>query len=261
VLLFVPPLQELKGYITKIWLFEGDNGLPDNNIVPPNARPKVIIPHIGPISTTTGRLTRTCAEGGIYFIGVRDVPVALTTPKSKTGSIGLEFTTAAAYKFFRQPMHDMANDLFSFHDCFGEEGLQLQQDISSRQNPYDKVQRVQEFLLYKLRAIDRVNRIVDYSIEMISRSHGLIEIRELERKTGYTKRYLDLLFKEHLGISPKTLSTIFRFQYFYKVVGNQKKSIYDLYYDESHFIKEFKRYTGFSPGKFAAINNDFGKHF
>lgn len=230
-------------------------------MVPPNARPKVIIPYISTITTTTGFVSRTCAEGGIYFIGVRDVPVALTTPKTKTGSIGLEFTTAAAYKFFRQPMHDLANDLFSFHDCFGNEGLQLQRDVSQLEDPYNKVKKVQEFLLYKLRSTDRVNRIVDYSIEAISRSHGLIEIRELERKTGYTKRYLDLLFKDHLGIGPKTLSTILRFQHFYKVAGNEKNSIYDLYYDESHFIKEFKRYTGFSPGKFASLQNDFGKHF
>ncbi len=187
VLLFVPPLPELKGYITKIWLFEGDNGLPDNNIVPPNARPKVIIPHRADLDNYRTFDEDLCRRRDLFYWCER-CSGGTDDRKSKTGSIGLEFTTAAAYKFFRQPMHDMANDLFSFHDCFGEEGLRLQQDVSSRQDPYDKVQRVQEFLLYKLRSIDRVNRIVDYSIEMMSRSHGLIEIRELERKTGYTKR-------------------------------------------------------------------------
>jgi AraC-like DNA-binding protein len=103
--------------------------------------------------------------------------------------------------------------------------------------------------------------IVDYAINAITSSHGLIGIRELERKTGYTKRYLDLLFKEHVGIAPKSLSTILRFQHFYKGMENQKKNIYDLYYDESHFIKEFKRYTGHSPKRFMGISNDFGRHF
>ncbi len=261
MLLFISPIPALKSYITRIWIFEGDRGLPDNNIVPPNARPKVIIPYISTITTTDGVHTRTCYEGGVYFIGVRDMPVALTTPKARTGSIGIEFTTSAAYKFFRQPMGDLANDLFSFEDCFGEEGHQLQKQVEDLPDPYDKVSHVQQFLLNKLRSAQRVNKLVDYTIHEISRTHGLIGIRELERKTGYTKRYLDLLFKDYLGIPPKALSTILRFQYFYKEVGNQKQSIYDLYYDESHFIKEFKRYTGFTPGKFAGLSNDFGKNF
>lgn len=261
MLLFITPIAELKSYITRIWIFENNHGLPDNNVVPPNARPKIIIPYIGTITTTTATHSRTCAGNGIYFIGVRDVPVALTTPKAKTGSIGIELTTAAAYKFFRQSMYDMANDLFSFTDCFGDEGEEIRKEIEDLPDPYDKVTTIQQFLLHKLRTIQRINKIVDYAVGELSRSHGLIGIRELERKTGYTKRYLDLLFKDHVGISPKSLSTILRFQYFYKEAGNQKKSIYDLYYDESHFIKEFKRYTGYSPGRFAGLNNDFGRHF
>ena len=261
MLLFITPIPQLKRYITRIWLFQNNRGLPDNNIVPPNARPKIIIPFTGTITTKSAQVTRTCSQGGIFFIGVRDVPVALSTPKTRTGSIGFEFTTEAAYKFFSRSMSDLANDLFSFNDCFGNDGTDLEKQVEDLEDPYDKIQKVQEFLLLKLRSLHRANSIVDYSINLISGSNGLMCIRELERKTGYTKRYLDLLFKDHLGISPKTLSTILRFQYFYKVVGNQKKSIYDLYYDESHFIKEFKRYTGYSPGRFAAINNDFGRHF
>jgi AraC-like DNA-binding protein len=261
MLLFLQPISELKHYITKIWLFESESGLPPGNIVPPNARPKIIIPYINTITTHSSIATRTCSEGGIYFIGVRDVPVILTTPKTKTGSTGIEFTTSGAYKFFRQPMFTFAHDLFAFHDCFGAEGQQLQKDVSGVVDPYEKIARVQRFLSDKLRTLGRMNPIVDYTVHEISRTHGLIGIRELEQKTGYTKRYLDLLFRDHLGIPPKTLSTIFRFQYFYKVVGNQKENIYDLYYDESHFIKEFKRYTGYSPTKFAAIENAFGKNF
>src|ERR1044071_5714408 len=159
MLLFIPPIPELKQYITKIWLVENDRGLPDNNIVAPNARPKIIIPYINKIATTSVQNTRTCSEGGIYFIGVRDVPVALSTPKAKTGSIGFEFTTEAAYKFFRHSMNDLVNDLFSFEECFGSEGKSLQVKVHALKDPYEKIRRVQEFLLYKLRSEQRSNDI------------------------------------------------------------------------------------------------------
>ncbi|WP_408611482.1 hypothetical protein [Leptospira abararensis] len=34
-----------------------------------------------------------------------------------------------------------------------------------------------------------------------------------------------------------------------------------MYYDQSHFIKEFKKYTGPSPGQFTSSNHLFGKLF
>jgi hypothetical protein len=187
MLLFIKPIPELHKYITRIWLFQSNTGLPGNNIIPPNARSKIIIPFKGTITTRSVQVTRTCAEGRIYFIGVRDVPVALSTPKAKTGSIGIEFTTEGAYRFFNGSMNHLVNDLFSFEDCFGEEGQQVQHQIQDLEGPYDKVQAIQHFLLFRLQSLRRTNGIIDYSIDLVQKSHGLIGIRELERKTGYTK--------------------------------------------------------------------------
>jgi AraC-like DNA-binding protein len=84
---------------------------------------------------------------------------------------------------------------------------------------------------------------------------------------GYSKRYLDMLFKDHLGISPKTYSGIVRFQSFYKLWANTDNTnfyadnVYEMYYDQAHFIKEFKKYTGHSPKQYANLKNDFGKIF
>jgi hypothetical protein len=72
-------------------------------------------------------------------------------------------------------------------------------------------------------------------------------IKELERKTGYARRYLDLLFKHHVGLSPKVLAGIFRFQKFYQKWARGlsydafKEELYDYYYDRAHFSEEFKR--------------------
>jgi AraC-like DNA-binding protein len=95
----------------------------------------------------------------------------------------------------------------------------------------------------------------------------MLEIKSLEKKTGYSHRYLDMLFREHLGISPKTYSTILRFQAYYKDWSKDstsyfhKDKILELYYDQAHFIKEFKRYTGQTPTQLARFKNDFGQNF
>ncbi|HTP59643.1 MAG TPA: helix-turn-helix domain-containing protein, partial [Spirochaetia bacterium] len=80
-------------------------------------------------------------------------------------------------------------------------------------------------------------------------------------------RHLDREFSDHVGLSPKTLANIIRFQRIYAGALVSPESsrlsddVYDFYYDQAHFIKYFKRFTGFPPGKFQAVGNRFGRLF
>ena len=76
----------------------------------------------------------------------------------------------------------------------------------------------------------------------------------------------NVLFKEHVGLSPKVLAGIFRFQRFYRhwATGQSfdllKNDLYDYYYDQAHFTKEFKKMTGYSPRRFSReVSNEFGR--
>lgn len=266
-LVFIPPRTELKPYVSKIWLFESELGLPpgEKSLIAPNARPKIIIPYKNTLTTTDRGRTDTCRENDVVFIGIRDVPVTLGTPQGATGSIGIELTTAGAYKFSGVSMHELTNKLFSFSDLYGKLGAALLERISENENTNEKISSLQDFLVERLRGHRRSNALVEYAVGLITASDGLMEIKELQRKTGYSKRYLNLLFNAHLGISPKTYATIIRFQRFYKDWisngGAALQNLYDLYYDQSHFIKEFKRYTGYTPLQYTRLQNEFGKHF
>jgi methylphosphotriester-DNA--protein-cysteine methyltransferase len=74
-------------------------------------------------------------------------------------------------------------------------------------------------------------------------------------------------FTDKLGISPKNLASIIRFKQYYQslINGNErsfsKNDFYELYYDQSHFIKDFKRFTGLPPTKFQKQINDFGEKY
>ncbi len=72
-------------------------------------------------------------------------------------------------------------------------------------------------------------------------------------------------FIERVGACPKNLSEILRFQTVYRALTSDSsrvldpKLFYDYYYDQSHFIRNFKRFTGMSPLKLAKAVNNFGK--
>ena len=109
--------------------------------------------------------------------------------------------------------------------------------------------------------------IFEYCVAKITSSKGKITIQELEKKTGYSSRWLNMKFADKLGISPKNFSTIIRFNEYYNAVANNNEmefmqnAFYDHYYDQSHFLKEFKRFTGQSHSGFVNRTNDFGKLF
>ena len=109
--------------------------------------------------------------------------------------------------------------------------------------------------------------VFDYCVHKIQSTNGRIQIKQLEKETGYSSRWLLTKFKDKVGISPKKLSSIFRFQKYYQALANKtendflQKEFYNYYYDQSHFIKEFKRFTGVPPVKFEASVNNFDAVF
>jgi len=164
-------------------------------------------------------------------------------------------------------MHETTDQLLTCEDIFGAWVARLQHLLANVEDVQEKISSLQYALTYLLNKNTKDFSLLDHAIDIINESHGMVSIKELETQTGYSKRYLDMLFKEYVGVSPKQLANIVRFQIFYQLWAQEKSrtffkdKLYTYYYDQSHFIKEFKRFTGFTPQKFAEINNEFGRIF
>ncbi len=95
-----------------------------------------------------------------------------------------------------------------------------------------------------------------YIRKRIYETNGKISIKEISRETGYSECYVRRSFHELHGISPKTFEKIVRFQNTLEAMMDEgDKAFYDLaqengYYDQSHMVKEFKDFTGFTPEKY-----------
>ena len=237
----------------------------DRSLAAPNGCPKLIILYDNSLeSTVNGRVQ--VSPPGLYFVGNRDTSASIQTSSRETGFIGIEFCPFGAYPFLGIPMNDVVNHLFGADELLSQWGRQVQEALCNLERVDQKVDFIQEQLVRLLQKSRRHSALIEFCVTTLKLADGRLPIRELERNTGYTWRYLDLLFKRHVGFSPKVLAGIFRFQRFYRQwarglsFDEMKEDLYEYYYDQAHFTREFKKITGYPPRKFAyQVSNEFGR--
>jgi AraC-like DNA-binding protein len=266
---FVRPRLELQPYIESFWEFESPTGFPagDRSIVAPNGCPKLIMPYANSIARLALGNVHLSHERRLYFVGNRDSSTLLQSTARKTGFIAIEFRPHGALPIFGIPMSETFNGIWDCDELFGRWGRNVREALNNLERVDQKVAFLQDQLIALLRRNERSNPIVEYCVNVLKSADGRMAISQLAKQTGYSRRYLDQLFKQYVGLSPKVLGGIFRFQKFYRKwaegqsFDTLKEDLYEHYYDQAHFIKEFKKMTGYSPQKFALkIANEFGRH-
>ena len=265
----IEPHPMLKSYIEKMWVFESSGRMPvdDLKLVVPNGNIKLTVAFRNGIVAAMNGQAFASKEQSISLTGLVDVPLTLDVDEDvATGTIGVEFSPHGAYRFFHFSFDEIKNKIYPLNDILGNIGTQLEEQIANTGPVERKIFLLQQFLLKQL-SLHKEDSIFEYCVEKIQSSKGKITVKELEKKTGYSSRWLNMKFAGHLGTAPKNLSSIFRFKQYYQALTNgnenvfMKNDFYEYYYDQSHFIKTFKRYTGLSPARFDNRINDFGKKF
>ena len=129
-------------------------------------------------------------------------------------------------------------------------------EILDRTNSKD----TKRLLLISLRLIfefAKENCFVSYAMKRIREENGSLNIAALSSEIGYSQKYLDRIFRAETGLTMKKYATIIRIQAAIRYLQEDRwDEVYEIlgYYDQSHFIKDFKRYTCMTPRQFCRVN-------
>jgi AraC-like DNA-binding protein len=180
------------------------------------------------------------SENKLTFAGITGISDSYKIFKNtaNTGTILVYFTEIGFTNFASHP----ANELFNLS--------------ISLENIFDKtsVNEVEEKLtLLQLKDIQTDNLIVE-AVKLIYQSNGTIRIKELNEKLFISQSPLEKRFRKIVGTTPKKFASIVRFN---SILDNltKTKSLTEIcyennFFDQAHFIKYFKQFTGDTPENF-----------
>jgi len=269
---FIPvtPHPLLSPYIAKMHVFESSGRLPalDRKLIVPNANFKLTLTYRNGIVAHIAGKPFIQTENALSLTGLIDTPVMLDPQEDEqTGTIIIEFNPLGAYRLFHLSYAEIKNQIVGMADLIGNNAEELQSQLAEANTLNLKLQLLQNFLIKRLEKA-APDPIYDYCINRIADSKGLIKVAQLEKETGYSARWLHRKFLEHLGTGPKNLSEIIRFKQFYQEYStglrlhSLKDHFYDYYYDQSHFLRAFKRFTGTTPTELQnSINELATRHY
>jgi len=167
---------------------------------------------------------------------------------------GIRFMPGATYRIFHNPVKEIVHKPVSM-DLVLKDSERFIDEIVTAKNFSGRVAAASRFIAGHLLDETGKERIMEYCTGRIYETRGSVPLGLLSEETGYSERYLDMIFDEYIGISPKNMCNIVRIQYAYLLmVRYPEQSLAYVaqqagYADHSHMNREFRRYLNGSAGK------------
>ncbi|OPA80966.1 hypothetical protein BVG16_01050 [Paenibacillus selenitireducens] len=141
-------------------------------------------------------------------------------------------------------------------DLWGNEAKWIVEEVQSAHDVTQMIEVVEHRLLQLLhRSEIYSDQRLQWSMQYIMASQGLLSVRDLAGQLSYNERNVRRIFQKEQGVSPKELLSIIQFQNLLQGLykGNLTRftdmDVQYGYYDQSHFIHHFKRFYGLAPNQ------------
>jgi len=189
-------------------------------------------------------------------------PLAIKS-KGRHTMLGIRFLTHSAGYFFNDEIGVFNNQVSDLGDIMGRPVKILHSQLLETTSLTRRIELIENFLLKRLAGSEkksfRIDKVANI-LTSIKKNSEEDNIGIIASRHGITPRYLQKLIYQHTGLSPKSFNKINRFQRSLRLITKNEQPFtsiaYDCgYFDQSHFIRDFKSFTGVTPS--AYLENKF----
>ncbi|MCR5863321.1 AraC family transcriptional regulator [Flavobacterium sp. J372] len=187
---------------------------------------------------------------------------SLIVPTTKAKAISILFKPGCLSVFVKEPLDAFTNKIIDAKNVFGPEFTFLEEQLSETASMPEQVDIVQSFLLSKLQSNDKITDFLNFIANMYNEKSNFSFKSIIARKSEY--KTLERNFYRYIGTTPKTFHQIISFNYASKLISKRNHRLTEIaydcnYYDQSHFIKKFKEFSGYTPKEYLNIDHEMVK--
>jgi AraC-like DNA-binding protein len=247
----IAPAPDLAKFVECYWYAESEDATPCSKKIIPDGYPEFVFHHGDPYRISLDgkwRLQTPDLVGGQLqkFFWLENSGV--------TGSFGITFKPTALTHLFDIDMQTLTNRVESLRETISGMELLAVEMIDSRTSA-ERIKIAEPFLRSFIKS-DPAEHVVDKALDILRSREGLIPIQELCDQVNIGDRQLQRLFQRYVGLPPKFYARVIRFNKIFRMIRTPGTTWTDIvfasgYYDQSHFIRNFKSFTGEDPTAFA----------
>nr|WP_068886758.1 helix-turn-helix domain-containing protein [Pedobacter panaciterrae] len=246
----IDPDPQLDHIIECYWMMQDDNPEPRMEKIIPDGFTELIFNYGSPYKAKTNGewqlQTQNLLAGQIssFFFLENTGP---------TGSFAIKLKPAALTQLFNLNMDQYLDKIVDLDTFPNPELAAMKEKLLPFKNEHD-LKRVLDSYFIKLSKDIIANPLKD-ALDLIFSSNGTATVAEMLSTAKLSERQLERLFKKYIGLSPKYYSRIIRFNYIFQLIKSKNSSWTEIvyqsgYYDQSHFIRNFKAFTGEDPASY-----------
>jgi AraC-like DNA-binding protein len=170
---------------------------------------------------------------------------------------GIKFRPGAFYPFVRIPVSQITDRTIAIARVFGEDGTALEAAVCAQSGAAMMIEQAELFLRARLPAHDQQVELINQIIDCVVAERAIVAVDDLVERFSLSKRTLQRMFSLYVGVSPKWVIMRYRLQEAAEQMAageitSWTKLALDLgYFDQPHFIKDFKMIVGQTPTEYA----------
>jgi AraC-like DNA-binding protein len=241
-----------------------EDSLPASGIqrIIPDGRPELILNFGQPFESYTDGIWKSQPE--CFFVGQITGPLLLR-PSGPAGMLGITFRPNGATQLLRLHMCELTDSAIALADLsrrlFRE--LERVRHLSSLPQALAALDPILHAFAEQTRIDDNP---VSYAVSAIERTNGLMSVRDVADRIGWSTRQLQRRFKESVGISPKLFGRMQRFQRVFRSMESPAPDWVNAavrcgYYDQAHLIRDFREFSGKTPTALLDQEIDLSRQF
>ena len=186
----------------------------------------------------------------LVFSGLRNQPRIIAYAQNSATFL-VNFTEGGAAAFFNIPLHILFGQNIPLENFVpGSELIEISESLHDATSDIQRLRLVERFFLKRMNE-KNIDPLIGASVRMLKQENGNIRISQLAKILCISKDPFEKRFRKSIGTSPKQFANIIRLRNCIATY-DPNKALTDIaletgYYDQSHFIRDFKLFTGQTP--------------